>query len=165
VSGASKLLSNTLFGYRGMGLSMGTMVAGWDASGPALYYVDSDGQRCKGKRFSVGSVGGVACFPLMFHKLPPLTCETLSLFQGSLYAYGVMDSGYKWDMSVKDACELGRAAIYHATFRDAMSGGTVSVYHVTENGWVKVSGDDVGDLHYEYYPEGNPTTSCNDPLK
>ncbi len=30
------------------------------------------------------------------------------------------------DMSVEDACELGKRAIYHATFRDAVSGGTVS---------------------------------------
>ena len=138
VGAASKLLANTLFSYRGMGLSMGTMVAGWDPDGPALYYVDSEAQRIKGKRFSVGS--------------------------GSLFAYGVLDTGYKWDMSVEEACELGRRAIYHATFRDAYSGGTVSVYHVTENGWRKVSGDDVGDLHYHYYPEGNPTTQVVDPL-
>jgi len=70
VCAASKLLANNMFSYRGMGLSMGTMVAGWDPEGPGLYYVDSDGQRTKGKVFSVGS--------------------------GSLYAYGVLDEGYKW---------------------------------------------------------------------
>ncbi|CAA2997446.1 proteasome subunit beta type-5-like [Olea europaea subsp. europaea] len=30
VTGASKLLSNILYSYRGMGLSVGTMIAGWD---------------------------------------------------------------------------------------------------------------------------------------
>jgi hypothetical protein len=50
------------------------MVAGYDPTGPGLYYVDSDGQRTKGSIFSVGS--------------------------GSLYAYGVLDNGYKW-------CALG----------------------------------------------------------
>jgi 20S proteasome alpha/beta subunit len=50
--------------------SQGTMVAGYDPSGPGLYYVDSDGQRTKGQRFSVGS--------------------------GSLYAYGILDAGYDW---------------------------------------------------------------------
>ena len=100
VRGASKLLANTLYSYKGMGLSMGTMIAGWDEAGPGLYYVDSDGQRIKGQRFSVGS--------------------------GSVYAYGVLDSGYRWDMSKEEACELGRRSIYHATFRDAYSGGTVS---------------------------------------
>ena len=29
-------------------------------------------------------------------------------------------------MSVEDAVELGQRSIYHATFRDAVSGGTVS---------------------------------------
>jgi 20S proteasome subunit beta 5 len=28
----------------------------------------------------------------------------------------------------------------------------VSVYHVTKQGWTKVSGDDVGELHYHYNP-------------
>jgi 20S proteasome subunit beta 5 len=139
VRGASKLLANTMYSYKGMGLSMGTMVAGWDLNGPGLYYVDSDGQRTKGQRFSVGS--------------------------GSLYAYGVLDEGYKWDMSVEEACELGRRAIYHATFRDAVSGGTVSVYHVTKDGWKKVSGTDVGELHFEYYKKaGDHPTWGSDPL-
>ena len=31
-----------------MGLSMGTMICGWDKTGPALFYVDSDGSRFKG---------------------------------------------------------------------------------------------------------------------
>ncbi|KAL4457430.1 hypothetical protein ABPG75_012295 [Micractinium tetrahymenae] len=127
VRGASKLLANTMFSYRGMGLSMGTMVAGWDEAGPGLYYVDSDGQRTKGKLFSVGS--------------------------GSLYAYGVLDEGYRWDLSVEEAVELGLRSIYHATFRDAASGGTVSVYHVTQEGWTKVRGEDVGELHFRFYPD------------
>ena len=65
-------------------------------------------------------------------------------------------------MSVAEACELGRRSIYHATFRDAYSGGTVSVYYVNKDGWTKVSGDDVGDLHYKYYKDGkNPATNAN----
>ena len=27
-----------------------------------------------------------------------------------------------------------------------------AVYHVGPNGWKKLSGDDVGELHYHYYP-------------
>ena len=45
---------------------------------------------------------------------------------GGTYAYGVLDSEYKYDLSVEEACELGRRAIYHATHRDAFSGGTVN---------------------------------------
>ncbi|XP_076894630.1 proteasome subunit beta type-5-B-like, partial [Bidens hawaiensis] len=126
VTGASKMLANILYSYRGMGLSVGTMIAGWDEKGPGLYYVDSEGGRLTGTKFSVGS--------------------------GSPYAYGALDSGYKYDLTIDEAAELARRAIYHATFRDGASGGVASVYHVGPNGWTKLSGDDVGELHYSYYP-------------
>ncbi|KAJ0095872.1 hypothetical protein Patl1_16909 [Pistacia atlantica] len=141
VTGASKLLANILYSYRGMGLSVGTMIAGWDETGPGLYYVDSEGGRLKGTRFSVGS--------------------------GSPYAYGVLDSGYlisyntciryKYDLSVEEAAELAKRSIYHATFRDGASGGVASVYHVGPNGWKKLSGDDVGELYYQYNPVSTST--------
>lgn len=124
VAAASKILGNIVYRYRGMGLSMGTMICGWDKQGPGLYYVDSDGTRMANDMFSVGS--------------------------GSTFAYGVMDQGYSYDMEVDDARELGRRAIYHATHRDAYSGGTVNLYHMMETGWLKVSSSDVGPLHYEY---------------
>lgn len=159
VAAASKLLANMVYSYKGMGLSMGTMIVGWDKKvmyrfssatsvdpivtycssftpsikmlkitwivnfvflanipcldsqipwnqpinifqGPGLYYVDSDGTRLTNNMFSVGS--------------------------GSTYAYGVLDSGYSYDMSVDKAIDLGRRAIYHATHRDAYSGGQVN---------------------------------------
>jgi len=127
VAAASKLLSNMVYSYKGYGLSMGTMVTGWDKTGAHLYYVDNDGTRLKGQRFSVGS--------------------------GSTYAYGVLDSGYQWDMSVEEACELGRRSVYHATHRDAYSGGEINVYHVHENGWTKISKTDCYELHYKYAAE------------
>jgi 20S proteasome subunit beta 5 len=125
VAGASKLLANTLYAYRSYGLSIGTMIAGWDKAGPGLYFVDNDGTRLKGDLFSVGS--------------------------GSPYAYGVLDSCWHWDLSVEDAVELGRRAIYHATHRDAGSGGIVNVYLIQEGGWRKISADDTFDLHYKKY--------------
>eukprot|EP00008_Paramoeba_atlantica_P003191 CAMPEP_0201493198 /NCGR_PEP_ID=MMETSP0151_2-20130828/36268_1 /ASSEMBLY_ACC=CAM_ASM_000257 /TAXON_ID=200890 /ORGANISM="Paramoeba atlantica, Strain 621/1 / CCAP 1560/9" /LENGTH=273 /DNA_ID=CAMNT_0047880401 /DNA_START=58 /DNA_END=879 /DNA_ORIENTATION=+ len=125
VAAASKTLQNILYSYRGYGLSVGTMIAGWDQTGPNIHYVDSDGSRVKGNLFSVGS--------------------------GSTYAYGILDSEYRYDLSVEDALELGRRAIWHATHRDAMSGGTINVYHVQEDGWKKISADDMNDLYYERY--------------
>lgn len=86
--------------YKGMGLSMGTMITGWDKSGPRLFYVDSDGSRLEGDIFAVGS--------------------------GSTYAYGVLDNAYRHEMSVNEASELARRAILQATHRDAMSGGFVT---------------------------------------
>lgn len=55
VAAASKILSNIVYGYKGMGLSMGTMICGWDKTGPTIFYVDSDGNRLKGDAFCVGS--------------------------------------------------------------------------------------------------------------
>ncbi|KAJ7910024.1 20S proteasome subunit [Mycena leptocephala] len=52
VAAASKYLSNLVYSYKGMGLGMGTMICGWDKTGPSVYYVDSDGSRLKGDLFS-----------------------------------------------------------------------------------------------------------------
>jgi len=49
-----------------------------------------------------------------------------SVGSGSTYAYGVLDSGYNYGMSVEEAYDLGQRAIYHATHRDAYSGGVVN---------------------------------------
>jgi len=127
VAAASKILSNMVYQYKGMGLSMGTMVCGWDKRGPGLYYVDSDGQRTTNYMFSVGS--------------------------GSMYAYGIMDTGYRYEMSVQEAYDLGRKAIMHAAHRDAMSGGVVNLYHMKQDGWVKVSQTDVSQMYYQSLEE------------
>jgi len=127
VAAASKLLANMVYQYKGMGLSMGTMVCGWDKKGPGLYYVDDGGQRLEGSLFSVGS--------------------------GSLFAYGVLDEGYSPDLSVEAAKELATRSIYHATYRDAASGGFVNLYHMKETGWEHCGWMDVKELHWKYHAE------------
>jgi 20S proteasome subunit beta 5 len=121
---ASKMLANITYHYRDRGLSMGTMIAGWDKFGPSLYYVDDQGTRVKHDLFSVGS--------------------------GSIYAYGILDNGYNYNLSVDEACDLARRSIFHATYRDGGSGGYVSVYHIHANGWTKVSRDDQTLLYPRY---------------
>ncbi|KAF8831141.1 hypothetical protein HHX47_DHR1000223 [Lentinula edodes] len=120
---ASKYLSNLVYSYKGMGLSMGTMICGWDKTGPAVFYVDSDGTRLKGDLFSVGS--------------------------GSTFAYGVLDQGYRWDLTDEEAQELGRRSIYAAGHRDAFSGNTCNLYHVKEDGWKFIGNYDISKLHYD----------------
>nr|5L65_K Chain K, Proteasome subunit beta type-8,Proteasome subunit beta type-5 [synthetic construct]5L65_Y Chain Y, Proteasome subunit beta type-8,Proteasome subunit beta type-5 [synthetic construct]5L66_K Chain K, Proteasome subunit beta type-8,Proteasome subunit beta type-5 [synthetic construct]5L66_Y Chain Y, Proteasome subunit beta type-8,Proteasome subunit beta type-5 [synthetic construct]5L67_K Chain K, Proteasome subunit beta type-8,Proteasome subunit beta type-5 [Mus musculus]5L67_Y Chain Y len=127
VSAASKLLSNMMLQYRGMGLSMGSMICGWDKKGPGLYYVDDNGTRLSGQMFSTGS--------------------------GNTYAYGVLDSNYKWDLSVEDALYLGKRSILAAAHRDAYSGGSVNLYHVTEDGWIYHGNHDVGELFWKVKEE------------
>lgn len=126
VAAASKLLANTMYQYRGYGLSMGTMITGWDKTGPQLYYVDNDATRLHGDLFSVGS--------------------------GSTYAYGVLDNYYRFDMSVEEAIELGKRAIMHAVHRDAYSGGINNVYHVTAEGWKHVWEQDTMLVFDKFYP-------------
>jgi len=48
---------------------------------------------------------------------------------------------------------LGKRAIYHATHRDAYSGGIINVYHVQQDGWKKVFSGDSNELHYKYAEE------------
>ena len=92
VAAASKILSNIVYSYKGMGLSMGTMIAGVTAlEGPALYYVDSDGTRLPGDLFCVGS--------------------------GQTFAYGVLDREYRYDLSTAEALALGSRSILAATHR------------------------------------------------
>lgn len=112
VAAASKILSNLVYSYKGMGLSMGTMCAGvTPQEGPALYYIDSEGTRLAGNLFCVGS--------------------------GQTFAYGVLDAEYHYNLSEEEALELGSRSILAATHRDAFSGGFINLYHIKEDGWVK----------------------------
>ncbi|XP_060247193.1 proteasome subunit beta type-11 isoform X3 [Meriones unguiculatus] len=123
VAGAAKLLSSMMSRYRGLDLCVATALCGWDHSGPALFYVYSDGTCLQGDIFSVGS--------------------------GSPYAYGVLDSSYHYDMTVQEAYTLARCAVTHATHRDAYSGGSVDLFHVRESGWEYVSRGDAYALYME----------------
>jgi 20S proteasome subunit beta 5 len=136
---ASKLLADMLAQYRGYGLSVGTMISGFDGTTPALYFVDNDGTRIKGNVFSVGS--------------------------GSTYAYGVMDTEYNYDMTLEQAIDLGKRAIYHAGHRDAMSGGEVNLYHVHADGWTKILNRvDLNVFHYENEAKNGMTNYLDDVL-
>lgn len=75
--------------------------------GPGLYYVDDNGTRLSGHMLSTGC--------------------------GNSYAYGVVDSGYREDMTVEEAYELGRWGIAHATHRDIYSGGVVNSKYAQRN--------------------------------
>ena len=103
------------------------MICGWDKTGPQIFYVDSDGQRLGGPLFSVGS--------------------------GSTFAYGVLDSGYSYDLEKPQALDLAQRAIFAATYRDAYSGGTVRVYHIDEKGWQRISETDSMELYFKFKEE------------
>lgn len=68
------MMVNLINHYKQYGLQMGLMLAGVDDTGPHLYYIDTEGSRLKGHLFSVGS--------------------------GMIYAYGVLDTFYDYNMSL-----------------------------------------------------------------
>ena len=74
VAAASRMMVNLINHYKRYGLSMGLMLSGVDEDGPHLYYINTEGSRIKGDLFSVGS--------------------------GMTYAYGVLDSFYRYDMTL-----------------------------------------------------------------
>jgi 20S proteasome subunit beta 5 len=102
------------------------MFTGSDKTGAHLYYIDDDATRLPGNLFAVGS--------------------------GGTFAYGVLDTNYKYDMEIQEAVDLGIRAIASATYRDAASGGVVRIYHITNNGDWKIIHDalDVSDNHYQF---------------
>lgn len=127
VSAASKYFANQLYGYRNKGLSIGSMVAGYDKRGPSIFLVDSEGTRLPLRVCSVGS--------------------------GSLNAYGVLDTYYKPKMTDEEALKLGRRAIMLATFRDSGSGGSCNVAHITPQGKTRFPPMDVQKLFEEFSDE------------
>lgn len=62
----------------------------------------------------------------MDHNGTRLSGSMFSTGSGNSHAYGVMDSGYRPDLSIEEAYDLGRRAIVHATHRDSYSGGVVN---------------------------------------
>lgn len=124
VTAAANYLSRLLARYRGRDLSLGTMICGWDRDGPGLYYVDNEAHLVRGNIFSVGS--------------------------GSLFAYGILNSGYRFDMEKEEALELGKRAIFHAGHRDAVSGGVVNLYFMDHTGWTKISSTDIAEMYDTY---------------
>jgi 20S proteasome subunit beta 5 len=124
VARASKLLANALYQNQALNLSVGTMIMGFDEkNGPQIYYVDNTGARINGELFAVGS--------------------------GSTFAYAILDTERRKDMTEEEAIALGIKAIRHATFRDAFSGGFINVYVINKDGWRKVFSEDLANIMTE----------------
>uniref|UniRef100_A0A665X153 Proteasome subunit beta n=1 Tax=Echeneis naucrates TaxID=173247 RepID=A0A665X153_ECHNA len=102
IRGTAKLLSFMLHPFKGTDVCVALTLCGWDKE---VIYVCSDGARLQGDVISVGS--------------------------GSPYAYGVLDIGLKWSLSKDEAISLAREAVFRATHRDAYSGNSVDLFHIT----------------------------------
>jgi len=108
VKSAAKMMSNVLFNRRMIPLITQTIVGGVDDDGPSIYVLDVIGSLLPDKYAAVGS--------------------------GAQIATGVLEEGYKDNMSQKDAKELVLRAIKSAVRRDVMSGDGVDFLTITKEG-------------------------------
>ena len=108
VKAAAKVMSNVLFSRRMVPLITQTIVGGMDDDGPSLYVLDVIGSVLPDKYAAVGS--------------------------GAQIATGVLEEGYKDNMSQQDAKALVLRAIKSAIRRDVMSGDGVDLFTITKEG-------------------------------
>ena len=108
VKSTAKVMSNLLFGRRLVPLITQTIVGGIDDDGPSIYVLDVLGSVIPDKFAAVGS--------------------------GAEIAVGVLEEGYKENMSVKEAKELVFRAVKSAVSRDIKSGDGVDFLTITKEG-------------------------------
>jgi len=108
VKALSKMIANTLYSRRMAPLYVQTVVVGVDANGPQLFTLDMGGSLMPDEFTAAGS--------------------------GTASAYGVLEDGFKPDLTVKEAEVIAINAVKAGIARDAQSGGDVRVMSVTESG-------------------------------
>jgi proteasome beta subunit len=108
VKSAAKLMSNLLFNRRMFPLITQTIVGGTDDEGASLYVLDVLGSVIPDKYTAVGS--------------------------GSEIALGVLEQGFKENLTLKEAKDLVTRAIKSAISRDVMSGDGVDFLIITKEG-------------------------------
>jgi len=107
VKSTARLLSNILFEERGR-FATEVLIGGVDASGAKLYIIDRFGSVTPDNYATVGS--------------------------GAQIAIGVLEEGYKKEMSIEEAKELVIKSVRSAVSRDTMSGNGIDVLTITNNG-------------------------------
>ncbi|OYT46124.1 proteasome subunit beta [Candidatus Bathyarchaeota archaeon ex4484_40] len=107
VKSTARLLSNMLFEERGR-FATEILIGGVDVSGAKLYIIDRFGSVIPDNYAAVGS--------------------------GAQIAIGVLEEGYKKEMSIEEAKELVIKSVRSAASRDAMSGNGIDVLTITSNG-------------------------------
>jgi proteasome beta subunit len=113
VRSAAKLMSNLLFERRLAPLITQTIVSGVDEEGASLYVLDILGSVMPDKYAVVGS--------------------------GTEIAIGVIEEGYKEDLTVEEAKDLVVRAIKSAISRDIMSGDGIDFLFITKEGTTEES--------------------------
>lgn len=127
VGSLAKLLARKLVEEGKGELSVGTMIAGYDRTGPALRYVDSQGVCVEGDMFCVGS-GSIVAYSAL---------DSLMHDQKQQDSESIADAKKKSkldDLDVDQAVDAALWAVRQATVRDGFSGGFLNVFMVNVTG-------------------------------
>ncbi len=116
VKALTRLLSNIMFQGRGLYM-LQCVVGGYDDEGAQVYFTDYVGSVIPDKFVSTGS--------------------------GSPVALGVLEVGYKDDLTKKKAIELGVHAVAAAIERDAASGNSILVSVIDKDGYQEIPKDTI----------------------
>ena len=116
VKALTRLLSNIMFQGRGLYM-LQCLVGGFDDQGAQVYFTDYVGSVIPDKFVSTGS--------------------------GSPVALGVLEVGYKDDLTKKKAIELGVHAVAAAIERDAASGNSILVSVIDKDGYQEIPKDTI----------------------
>jgi len=108
VKSAAKLMSNLLFARRLFPLITQTIVGGMDDEGASIYVLDVLGSVIPDKYAAVGS--------------------------GAEIAYGLLEQGFKENMTVEEAKDLVTRAMKSAISRDVMSGDGIDFLIISKEG-------------------------------
>jgi proteasome beta subunit len=108
VKALSKMLANTLYSRRMAPLYIQTVIIGYDKNGPQLFSLDMGGSLIPDDFTATGS--------------------------GTRPAFGVLEDGFKPNLTLKDAETIAINAVKAGIARDAQSGGDIRVMSVTESG-------------------------------
>lgn len=116
VNSAARMVSNILFSSRFYPLGVQALIGGVDDTGGHIFALDPLGSMMEEKFVSTGS--------------------------GSPVAYGVLESEWRDDMTVKDSTPVLVRAIGSAMKRDSASGDSFDVAIVTKDGYRELTADE-----------------------
>ena len=116
VSAAARMAANILFSSRYYPFGVQALIGGVDDTGGHLFALDPLGSMMEEKYVSTGS--------------------------GSPVAYGVLESEWKEDMTVKDSTTVLVRAISSAMKRDSASGDSFDVVTITKDGYRELTEDE-----------------------
>lgn len=112
VTGMATLIANVLHSQRYYPMLLQLIVGGYDNTGAKLYSVDLMGSAIEDNVISTGS--------------------------GSPVAYGILEDGYKKNLTMEEGVDLATRAVKAALGRDAMSGNGINIVKITKDGYEKL---------------------------